>query len=226
MVHFTTFKKKLKWSDIRPSTCMVTHTPNSCSAFNPSKVHTHTAVNTHTVNTHTVNTHPGQTFMLRRPGSSRGFGALLKGTSSWYWGWRERCTFTPPTYNSCRPKTHNLWITSPTLQPLGHDFPRTVYNDDEDPQSQVIRDTSRPSVMAAYWFPVLKCLWLLVPYHYPQFKLGPVRSMDRPCGIVVVKRSRRWLWNFVFREGCHPRLDQKTHQRALVPLWMISSRIG
>ncbi len=21
---------------------------------------------------------------------------------SWYWRWRERCTFTPPTYNSCR----------------------------------------------------------------------------------------------------------------------------
>ncbi len=31
---------------------MVTHTRNLCSAFNPSKVHTHTAVNTHTVNTH------------------------------------------------------------------------------------------------------------------------------------------------------------------------------
>ncbi len=29
---------------------------------------------------------------------------------SWYWGWRERCTFTPPTYNSCRTetRTHNL----------------------------------------------------------------------------------------------------------------------
>ncbi len=35
---------------------------------------THTAVNTHTVNS-------GQPFMLRRPGSSWGFGALLKGTS-------------------------------------------------------------------------------------------------------------------------------------------------
>ncbi len=31
---------------------------------------------------------------------------------SWYWRWRERCTFTPPTYNSCRPetRTRNLWI--------------------------------------------------------------------------------------------------------------------
>uniref|UniRef100_A0A8C2IS37 L3MBTL histone methyl-lysine binding protein 3 n=1 Tax=Cyprinus carpio TaxID=7962 RepID=A0A8C2IS37_CYPCA len=37
----------------------------------------------------------------------------------------DRCTFTPPTYNSCRPKTrtHNPWIASLTLKPLGHDFP-------------------------------------------------------------------------------------------------------
>ncbi len=41
---------------------------------------THTAVNTHTPWTHTRSS--GQPFfMLRRPGSSRGFGALLKGTS-------------------------------------------------------------------------------------------------------------------------------------------------
>ncbi len=57
----------------------------------PSKC-THTALNTHTVNTHTQSS--GQPFMLRRPGSSWGFGALLKGTSSWYWSRRERCTFT------------------------------------------------------------------------------------------------------------------------------------
>ncbi len=31
---------------------MVTHTRNSCSAFNPSKVHTHSSERTHTVNTH------------------------------------------------------------------------------------------------------------------------------------------------------------------------------
>ncbi len=40
---------------------------------------THTAVNTHTPWTHTRSS--GQPFMLRRPGSSCGFGALLKGTS-------------------------------------------------------------------------------------------------------------------------------------------------
>ncbi len=64
-------KWKWKWSDIRPS--MVTHTRNLCSAFNPSKV------NTHTLWTHTRSS--GQPFMLRRLGSSWGFGALLKGTS-------------------------------------------------------------------------------------------------------------------------------------------------
>ncbi len=37
-------------SDIRPS--MVTHTRNLCSAFIPSKVHTHSSEHTHTVNTH------------------------------------------------------------------------------------------------------------------------------------------------------------------------------
>ncbi len=74
---------------------------------------THTAVNTHTPWTHTRSS--GQPFMLRRPGSSWGFGALLKGTSSWYWGWRESTVLS--TYNSCWPETQtlNLSITSLTL---------------------------------------------------------------------------------------------------------------
>ncbi len=42
-------------------------------------VHTHTSEHTHTPWTHTQSS--GQPFMLRRPGSSWGFGALLKGTS-------------------------------------------------------------------------------------------------------------------------------------------------
>ncbi len=65
-----------KWRDIRPS--MVTNTRNSCSAFIPSKVHTHSSEHTHT-----VNTHPEQwaAIYAARPGSSWGFGALLKGTS-------------------------------------------------------------------------------------------------------------------------------------------------
>ncbi len=54
---------------------MVTHTRNMCSAFKPSKVHTHT---------HTHREHrPGAvgSHFMQRPGSSWGFGALLKGTS-------------------------------------------------------------------------------------------------------------------------------------------------
>ncbi len=58
-----------------PST--VTHTLNSGSAFNPSKVHTQWT-HTHTPWTHTRSS--GQP-VLRRPGSRWGFGVLLKGTS-------------------------------------------------------------------------------------------------------------------------------------------------
>ncbi len=58
---------------------MVTHTWNLCSTFNPSKVHTHSSEHTHTLQTHTRSS--GQPFLLWHPGSSWGFGALLKGTS-------------------------------------------------------------------------------------------------------------------------------------------------
>ncbi len=60
---------------------MVTHTQNLCSAFNPSKcTHTHTHTHKHT-HTHT---HPKQwaAILLRRLGSSWGFGVLLKGLTS------------------------------------------------------------------------------------------------------------------------------------------------
>ncbi len=61
---------------------MVTHTRNSCSTFTHPKC-THTAVNTHTTHTHREHTPGavGSLFMLQHPGSSWGFGALLKGTS-------------------------------------------------------------------------------------------------------------------------------------------------
>ncbi len=63
-------ERKGKGSGVWPS--MVTHTRNLFSAFNPSKC-TLTA----------VNTHPEQwAAMLRRPGSSWGIGALLKGLTS------------------------------------------------------------------------------------------------------------------------------------------------
>ncbi len=70
--------RKFKWRDMWPS--MVTHARNLCSAFNPSKVHTHKPwTHTHKPWTHTPSS--GQPFMVRRPGSSWGFGVLLKGTS-------------------------------------------------------------------------------------------------------------------------------------------------
>ncbi len=51
---------------------------------------------------------------LRRPGSSWGFGALLKGLTS-------------AVDNSCRSRDSNPQprVTSPTLYPLGHDCPYT-----------------------------------------------------------------------------------------------------
>ncbi len=54
---------------------MVTHTQNLCSAFNPSKVRTHSSEHTHT--------HPEQwaAIYAAAPGSSWGFGTLLKCTS-------------------------------------------------------------------------------------------------------------------------------------------------
>ncbi len=57
--------------------------------------------------------------MLQRPGSSWGFGALLKNTSVVVL--KEH---TPPTIPA-RPeiRTHNLPLTSPTRYPLGHDCP-------------------------------------------------------------------------------------------------------
>ncbi len=74
-----------KGSGVWPS--MVPHTRNLSSAFNPSKC-TLTA----------VNTHPEQwAAMLRRPGSSWGIGALLKGlTSVVVLKWREHLLFTSP----------------------------------------------------------------------------------------------------------------------------------
>ncbi len=68
--------------------------------------------------------------MLRRPGSSWGFGALLKakGLTSSHGiesGESAGQSLPPPTIPSGpETRTHNLWVTSPTLCPLGHDFPK------------------------------------------------------------------------------------------------------
>ncbi len=105
-------KKKVMWHTM-------THTRNLCSAFYPSNVHTHSSEHTHTVNTHTQWTHTrssGQPFMLRHPGSSWGFGALLKGLTSVVVLKEERALYihSPPTYNSCR-----TWDSN--SQPLGYE---------------------------------------------------------------------------------------------------------
>ncbi len=68
-----------------------------------------------------MNTHPEQwTAMLQRPGSSWGFGVLLKDTSVVVLN-----EDTPPTNNPCQTwdSNPNLPLTSPTRYPLGHDCP-------------------------------------------------------------------------------------------------------
>ncbi len=110
MYRIYTKMKVKKWSesDIWPS--MVTHTRNLCSAFNPSKVHTHTH------REHTPGA-VGSHLCCSARGAVGGSVPCSRAPQSWYWRRREHCTFTPPTYNSCRPetRTRNLWITSPTL---------------------------------------------------------------------------------------------------------------
>ncbi len=103
------------WRDMWPS--MVTHTRNLCSAFIPSKVRTHT--HTHTQQwTHTHREHTpgavGRHLCCGARGAVGGSVPCSRAPQSWYWGWRERCIFTPPTYNPCR-----TWDSKP--QPLGYE---------------------------------------------------------------------------------------------------------
>ncbi len=126
---------------------MVTYTRNLCCAVNSSKVHTHSIEHTHT-----VNTHPQQWaafFLLQRPGSSWGFGALLKGTSVVVLRVeRERCTFTPPTYNSC-------WTWDSNSQPLGYESdsltikPQLPHN---SPGTRALAAHCSGCVFTVYWF--------------------------------------------------------------------------
>ncbi len=82
-----------KLSDMWPS--MVTYTRNSCSAFNPKCTHMQW---THTPWTHTWSS--GKPFMLQRRGAVGGSVPCSRAPQSWYWGWRERCTFTSPHLQS------------------------------------------------------------------------------------------------------------------------------
>ncbi len=58
-------------------------------------------------------------------GAVRGLVPCSRTLQSWYWRWREFCTFTPPPTipAGSETRTRNLWVTSPTLKPLGHDCP-------------------------------------------------------------------------------------------------------
>ncbi len=84
------------------------HTLNFCSAFNPSKW----------TNTHTHHEHkPGAVGSHLCSGTRWAFGGSVPcsrvSSQSWYWGWIERWTFAPSTYNPCR-----TWDLNP--QPLGY----------------------------------------------------------------------------------------------------------
>ncbi len=104
---------KWKWCDIRPS--MVTHTRNLCSAFNPSKVHTHSSEHTHT-----MNTHPEQwaAIYAAAPREQLGVRCLAQGhLSRGIEGGESAVHSLPPPTITAGPetRTRNLWITSPTL---------------------------------------------------------------------------------------------------------------
>ncbi len=90
---------------------MVTHTRNLCSAFIPSKVHTHSSEHTHTPWTHRA---VGSHLCCGARGADGGSVSCSRvSPQSWYWWWRERCTFTPPTYNSC-------WTWDSNPQPMDY----------------------------------------------------------------------------------------------------------
>ncbi len=76
---------------------MVTHTRNLRSAFNPSKMHTHTAVNTHT------------------PWTPGAVGALLKAPNPSIEGGESAVHSLPPPTIPAGPRFELAEITSPTL---------------------------------------------------------------------------------------------------------------
>ncbi len=100
------------------------HTPGAVNTHTHSDTHssehTHTHTHTHTQHEHThtaVNTHTHYEQTPRAVGShlccsARGIvgGSVhcSRVSPQWFWGWRDRCTFTPPTYNPCRTKTQTF----------------------------------------------------------------------------------------------------------------------
>ncbi len=95
---------------------MMTHTWNLCSAFDPSKVHTHSSEHTHTVNTHLEQ---WAAIYAAEPGEQLGVRCLAQGShlSRGIEGGESAGHSLPPPTIPAGPetRTRNLWITSPTL---------------------------------------------------------------------------------------------------------------
>ncbi len=72
----------------------VTHAYLYGESESDSDVHTHS-------NEHTPRA-VGSHLCCGARGAVGGSVSCSRTPQSWYWGWRARCTFTPPTYNSCR----------------------------------------------------------------------------------------------------------------------------
>ncbi len=89
----------------------MTHTRNWSFAFNPSKC-THTAVSSeHTHCEHAPGAVGSHCSSAR--GAIGGSVPCSRAPQSWYWRWRECCSFTIPTFNPCR-----TWDSNP--QPLDY----------------------------------------------------------------------------------------------------------
>ncbi len=100
---------------------MVTQTWNLCSAFNPSKC-THTAVSSEHTHTPGVGSH-----IAAAPGEQLGVRCLAQGSHlrrGIEGGESAGDSLPPPTIPAGpETRTHDLWVTSPTLYPLRHDCP-------------------------------------------------------------------------------------------------------
>ncbi len=126
---------------------MVTHTQNWSSAFNPSKC-THTAVSSeHTHCEHAPGAVGSHCSSAR--GAIGGSVPCSRAPQSWYWRWRECCSFTIPTFNPCR-----TWDSNP--QPL-----------DYKSDSLTIRPRL-PSLSCYDFKTILICweIWKLMHLHY------------------------------------------------------------
>ncbi len=96
--------------NVNVNVSMVTHTRNWSSAFNPSKC-THTASSEHTHCEHAPGAVGSHCSSAR--GAIGGSVPCSRAPQSWYWRWRECCSFTIPTFNPCR-----TWDSNP--QPLDY----------------------------------------------------------------------------------------------------------